>query len=183
MTDNTNPKESQAREWLERYSKERGIYPANWDWHITEFITAYAAHVCAERDKEIERISSLNQDLATKWQTAERRCDWNYKISEIIREDKEMAEAALAEEKSIVDRVWKALGISTYADAEGKAIDELVADLVSLRNTLPEKAQQAAEVCRRLAEYHCKCVMKGQASDVTENRFRESILRVFGGEQ
>jgi hypothetical protein len=37
----------------------------------------------------------------------------------------------LAEEKGIIDRVWKALGISTYADAHGKAIDELVAERVA----------------------------------------------------
>ena len=31
-------------------------------------------------------------------------------------------------EEAIVDRVWKALGISTYEEADGKAIDEIVAD-------------------------------------------------------
>ena len=35
----------------------------------------------------------------------------------------------LADETAIVNRVWKALGISTMAEANGKAIDELVADL------------------------------------------------------
>lgn len=33
------------------------------------------------------------------------------------------------EEEAIVDRVWKSLGISTYEQAGGKAIDELVSDL------------------------------------------------------
>ena len=36
--------------------------------------------------------------------------------------------AELETERAIVDRVWKALGITTYAGAKGKAIDELVAE-------------------------------------------------------
>jgi len=40
---------------------------------------------------------------------------------------------------AIVARVWKALGITDYAGAKGKAIDELVADL---RATLKNIATQ-----------------------------------------
>lgn len=35
----------------------------------------------------------------------------------------------LETERAIVDRVWKALGITTYGGAKGKAIDELVAEV------------------------------------------------------
>lgn len=35
-------------------------------------------------------------------------------------------QSRLAEETAIVDRVWAALGVSTYADAGGKEISELV---------------------------------------------------------
>lgn len=38
------------------------------------------------------------------------------------------------EERAIVDRVWKVLGITTYADAQGQAIDEIVAGLVAVKN-------------------------------------------------
>lgn len=41
----------------------------------------------------------------------------------------EAAEARAENEAAIVDRVWKALGISTYEQAGGKAIDELVVAL------------------------------------------------------
>lgn len=33
------------------------------------------------------------------------------------------------EERAIVSRVWKALGINSYADAHGMSVDELVADV------------------------------------------------------
>lgn len=33
-------------------------------------------------------------------------------------------------EAAIVDRVWRALRVSQYSDANGKAIDELVAEAV-----------------------------------------------------
>ena len=37
--------------------------------------------------------------------------------------------ASLADETAIVDRVWKALGVTTYAQVSGKAIDTIVAEL------------------------------------------------------
>ena len=39
------------------------------------------------------------------------------------------AEARVREESAIVDRVWRALGITTMEEAGGKSIDELVAKL------------------------------------------------------
>lgn len=42
------------------------------------------------------------------------------------------------EEKNIVDRVWKAIGCETYADAKGKTIDELVAAVLAERDSLRE---------------------------------------------
>ena len=46
----------------------------------------------------------------------------------LAEEQAEIAEVKLREETRIVDRVWSALGISTYEQAGGKEISEIVAD-------------------------------------------------------
>jgi hypothetical protein len=50
------------------------------------------------------------------------------------------------EEKAIVDRVWKALGVTTYADAKGKAIDELVSELKAERDALAGRVAELEAV-------------------------------------
>lgn len=50
-------------------------------------------------------------------------------VEKRVRERVERISKERDEEVAIVDRVWKALGISHYAQAKGKAIDELVAEL------------------------------------------------------
>jgi hypothetical protein len=60
-------------------------------------------------------------------------CDHTYDEKESEIEDGACplcSSAAYREEHAIVDRVWKALGITDYAGAKGKAIDELVAEAV-----------------------------------------------------
>lgn len=61
----------------------------------------------------------------------------------------EAAEARADTERAIVDRVWKALGIATYEQAGGKAIDEHVADL---RDEV-ERFREAAEAAREALDY------------------------------
>ena len=51
----------------------------------------------------------------------------------------EELQAKYQDEYAIVDRVWKALGVKSYDDAKGKAIDELVRDL-SARADIAEAA-------------------------------------------
>ena len=46
----------------------------------------------------------------------------------LAEEQAEIAEVKLREETRIVDRIWGALGISTYEQAGGKEISEIVAD-------------------------------------------------------
>jgi len=53
----------------------------------------------------------------------------------------------LDDETAIVDRVWKALGIATYEQAEGKSIDEIV---TTLRATVDDQARVIAHL-RELA--------------------------------
>ena len=49
--------------------------------------------------------------------------------------------AQLSSETAIVNRVWAALGITTYAQAQGKSIEELV---TALRQQLATMAQKLA---------------------------------------
>lgn len=50
------------------------------------------------------------------------------------------AEERLAREAAIVDSVWRALGIHTYADAKGKSIVQIVAKLKRLEALLRDRA-------------------------------------------
>lgn len=74
--------------------------------------------------------------------------------------DADAMAAAYLEEKSIVDRVWKALGISTYEQAGGKAIGEIVASL----RASGEKWVEIKEGCEMLTlpdiKYWCRITPK-----------------------
>ena len=63
-----------------------------------------------------------------------------------VREAAEGWKKIADEERATVSRVWKALGISSYADAQGSSIDELVADL-KRRAELWERLHDQARVC------------------------------------
>lgn len=69
----------------------------------------------------------------------------------------------LREETAIVDRVWKALGISTYEQAKGKAIDEIVAAIIVEGAALSERLKAATEAhlqeCGCPDEYGTLCIV------------------------
>ncbi len=79
---------------------------------------------------------------------------WNTRSRLTVADWKEKYE----EEKAIVDRVWRALGIETYEQARGLAIDEIVAELRCARPTV-----EAAEI-----RYAVKFVDHIQGSNCAE---------------
>lgn len=89
-----------------------------------------------------DQIRAICADAATELTTLLKRCDyWEKQYNEAralawktaderdaLLERCEKAEAELRDEIKIVDRVWSALCISTYEQAGGKEISEIVAD-------------------------------------------------------
>ncbi len=79
----------------------------------------------------------------------------------------------LAAETAIIDRVWKALGITTYEQANGKAIDELVSEL---RATLAEalRLQELNAVDLRLVMQQL-VAMTAERDDSQEQRDKRIV--------
>ncbi len=70
--------------------------------------------------------------------------------------------------RSYVDRVWQALGISTYEAAGGKALDELVGDMRAERDRLKAALQALYDDC---ADYiRTNNLYLGDGSSATENQ-------------
>lgn len=69
--------------------------------------------------------SGSGVDIFGSRESVKRVAEWHHAAETVpaLRE-------RLVEEHAIVDRVWKALGITDYVGAKGKAIDELVAEAV-----------------------------------------------------
>lgn len=91
---------------------------------------------------------------------------YGWGVAEVEEAKAEIArlQAAYREEWRIVDRVWKALGITSYEQARGKEISELVAEL-------REERDRARADCEHWAENYNK---KG-AKLLAEREARERV--------
>ena len=78
---------------------------------------------------------------------------------EEVKRQRDAVEAGRDEEKRIVDRVWKALGIETYEQAGGKSIDEIVSGMKAEIALL----RPIAEAARR--EHGLMTIRPGKLSD------------------
>ena len=82
-----------------------------------------------------------------------RHFEWWFKRAIELQDERDTLKAAIASaedkyraEYAIVDRVWKALGISTYEEAKGDSIDWIVRDLRTERDTLKAEREKDAEM-------------------------------------
>lgn len=66
------------------------------------------------------------------------------------------------DEYAIVDRCWKALGITTYQDAEGRAIHEIIADYIEAH---AKKCDEVAVLQARLATAERAATERERAKD------------------
>lgn len=82
------------------------------------------------RDLADENVSQeLQQAIADALERQERRIKDLEFGNDFLRHDRAKMESLYAEEYETIVRVWKALGISSYEQAKGKAIFEIVAEL------------------------------------------------------
>src|SRR5438132_11421252 len=98
--------------------------------------------VVGQADALLARLRPAWEELSQRAQDWGVMFDKSREHAATLSVERDALRADLAEEQKIVDRVWKALGISRYEDAGGKSIDELV---VSLRADLARKEEQHAE--------------------------------------
>lgn len=85
------------------------------------------AEYLAAREVKITAAEAERDGLQFKYdKAAGERADYFEEVA-LLRRAQEQAVIGWDEEKRIVDRVWKALGVSTYEQAGGKSIDEIVA--------------------------------------------------------
>lgn len=76
-----------------------------------------AADALEAMEKENERLKTANRTLNDSYYA--------------MRDDLFKAQAELAEERRIVDRIWAILGSPSYEDLNGKSIYDLITDLKS----------------------------------------------------
>jgi hypothetical protein len=75
-----------------------------------------------QRDRLAEEIARLRADLKAMQECALQRAGWQ----EEAQQERDRLAERVKEETAIVDRVWNALGISTFEQADGRTIDEHV---------------------------------------------------------
>ena len=114
------------------------------DWSRQEVeVPRLAAALHAAWGREEERYNAGIRHESERADAAEARLEQEEVYRKMAEEERDQLAARVREESAIVDRVWKALEISTYEDAKGKAIDEIVADLKTRLAALREAADKA----------------------------------------
>jgi len=128
------------------------------EWALDE-----TRHQVCEVQKENRRLTDKCEYLRLEDIKAEHRID-------AAETALAKAEASFAEEKAIVDRVWRALGITTYAQANGLAIDEHVTRIIAERDAAQAQLREARKDSERLD------AISAQKLTVTWNNLRDSFI-------
>ena len=155
------------------------ILPFYVRWLDVEPLIHEVRAAIAQMAEDLERLRRMGEAAQAKREQAEARivtlsADFDQLLAnhDAIARALTAAEARVREETAIVDRVWRALGISTYEEAKGKAIDELVADLQEQLREAEARLQQPNDTTGQdrllMNEYGRCCYESGERAAKAE---------------
>lgn len=139
---------------------------------------AKVAGGCIWGDK-FQRANAINiaNNEAARANCRERQLKSSLAANREQKAEIERLERRYLEEVAIVGRVWKALGISTYEQAGGKAIDEIVA---SLRASVGERW---IDVKQELPPFGERVLAYSPANEHQGSRYFVTSLHVYSGKK
>ncbi len=89
-------------------------------------------------EQQLAQVERERLEVEQDYQAAQHLADATSTEWKALKQQLAASEQRVKEEAAIVDRVWRALGITTYEQANGKSVDELVANLKARVQALEE---------------------------------------------